>query len=94
MFYRFLKEKCPSCWLARLSGKQRFLIHFNVLDLVYNQTVLWVGVFYCPLLPFLGLVKLVAAFYFKKVRTDAFAFDGSMLILGPKRRDSKPKTCI
>ncbi|KAG7281944.1 hypothetical protein CRUP_003002 [Coryphaenoides rupestris] len=65
---KFLKETCPSCWLVRLSGKQRFLIPFNVLDLVYNQTVLWVGVFYCPLLPFLGLVKLVLAFYFKKFK--------------------------
>ncbi|CAL8332209.1 unnamed protein product [Merluccius merluccius] len=63
-----LKERCPSCWLARLSGKQRFLVPFNVLDLVYNQTVLWAGVFYCPVLPFLGIVKLVAVFFFKKFK--------------------------
>uniref|UniRef100_A0A3Q4N9V9 Transmembrane channel-like protein n=1 Tax=Neolamprologus brichardi TaxID=32507 RepID=A0A3Q4N9V9_NEOBR len=41
----------PRSLLARISGKQRFLIPFNVLDLVYSQTVSWVGVYYCPLLP-------------------------------------------
>ncbi|MEQ2215645.1 hypothetical protein XENOCAPTIV_003726, partial [Xenoophorus captivus] len=44
-----LKEKYPTSLLARLTGKQRFLIPFNVLDLVYIQTVSWVGVYYCPL---------------------------------------------
>ena len=67
LFHRLLKVRCPSCWLARLSGKQRFLIPVNVLNLVYNQTVLWAGLFYCPLLPLLGTVKLVTLFYFKKV---------------------------
>ncbi|XP_059904325.1 transmembrane channel-like protein 7 isoform X2 [Gadus macrocephalus] len=65
---RMLKDKCPSCWLARLSGKQRFQVPFNALNLVYNQTVLWAGVFYCPLLPLLGTVKLVTLFYFKKFK--------------------------
>uniref|UniRef100_A0A8C4Z348 Transmembrane channel-like protein n=1 Tax=Gadus morhua TaxID=8049 RepID=A0A8C4Z348_GADMO len=65
---RILKDTCPSCWLARLSGKQRFQVPFNVLNLVYNQTVLWAGVFYCPLLPLLGTVKLVTLFYFKKFK--------------------------
>uniref|UniRef100_A0A3Q4N9V7 Transmembrane channel-like protein n=1 Tax=Neolamprologus brichardi TaxID=32507 RepID=A0A3Q4N9V7_NEOBR len=52
--------------LARISGKQRFLIPFNVLDLVYSQTVSWVGVYYCPLLPVIGIVSLVVTFYVKK----------------------------
>ncbi|XP_065809242.1 transmembrane channel-like protein 7 isoform X2 [Labrus bergylta] len=61
-----VKEKLPSSLLARLMGKQRFLITFNVLDLVYIQTVSWVGVFYCPLLPLIGTVTLTASFYIKK----------------------------
>uniref|UniRef100_A0A667WIX5 Transmembrane channel-like protein n=1 Tax=Myripristis murdjan TaxID=586833 RepID=A0A667WIX5_9TELE len=56
----------PSSLLTRLLGKQRFLIPDNVLDLVYHQTVSWVGVYYCPLLPLLGTVKLVVMFYIKK----------------------------
>lgn len=63
---KLLQEKYPSSLLARLSGKQLFLIPFNVLDLVYSQTVSWVGVYYCPLLPLIGTVTLVATFYIKK----------------------------
>ncbi|XP_045904415.1 transmembrane channel-like protein 7 isoform X1 [Micropterus dolomieu] len=63
---KLLQEKYPSSLLARLSGKQRFLIHFNVLDLVHSQTVSWVGVYYCPLLPLIGTVTLMATFYIKK----------------------------
>lgn len=52
--------------MARLSGKQQFLIPFNVLDLVYVQTVSWVGMYYCPLLPLIGTLTLTATFYIKK----------------------------
>ncbi|XP_035039734.2 transmembrane channel-like protein 7 isoform X2 [Hippoglossus stenolepis] len=61
-----LHEKYPTSLLARLLGKQLFLIPFNVLDLVYSQTVSWVGIYYCPLLPLIGTVTLVATFYIKK----------------------------
>lgn len=63
---KLLQKKYPTSLLARLLGKQRFLIPFNVLDLVYSQTVCWVGVYYCPLLPLIGTVILVATFYIKK----------------------------
>ncbi|KAM4750292.1 transmembrane channel-like protein 7 [Anableps anableps] len=63
---KLLQEKRPSCLLAWLFGKQRFLIPFKVLDLVYIQTVLWVGVYYCPLLPLIGLVTLLVTFYIQK----------------------------
>lgn len=57
----------PSSLLARLSGKQSFLVPFNVLNQVYSQTVSWVGVYYCPLLPLIETVTLMATFYIKKV---------------------------
>ncbi|XP_063739098.1 transmembrane channel-like protein 7 isoform X3 [Eleginops maclovinus] len=63
---RLLQEKYPSSLLAQLWGKQCFLVPFNVLDLVYIQTVSWVGVFYCPLLPLIGVVTLTATFYIQK----------------------------
>ncbi|XP_008278488.1 transmembrane channel-like protein 7 [Stegastes partitus] len=63
---KLLQEKYPTSLLTRLLGKQRFLVPFNVLDLVYGQTVGWVGVYYCPLLPLIGTVTLVATFYIKK----------------------------
>ncbi|XP_073328630.1 transmembrane channel-like protein 7 [Pagrus major] len=63
---KLLQEKYPSSLLTRLLGKRYFLIPFNVLDLVYSQTVSWVGVYYCPLLPLIGTVTLMATFYIKK----------------------------
>ncbi|XP_040892312.1 transmembrane channel-like protein 7 isoform X2 [Toxotes jaculatrix] len=63
---KLIQKKCPTSLLARLSGKQHFLIPFNVLDLVYSQTGSWVGIYYCPLLPLIGTVTLVATFYIKK----------------------------
>ncbi|KAI9533886.1 hypothetical protein NQZ68_018254 [Dissostichus eleginoides] len=63
---KLLHEKYPSSFLARLWGKQRFLVPFNVLDLVYSQTVSWIGVFYCPLLPLIEAVTLMATFYIQK----------------------------
>ncbi|XP_013869456.1 transmembrane channel-like protein 7 isoform X2 [Austrofundulus limnaeus] len=63
---KLLQEKYPTSLLARLCGKQHFLIPFNVLDLVYVQTVSWVGVYYCPLLPLIGTITLVFTVYIKK----------------------------
>lgn len=63
---KLVQEKYPSSLPARLAGKQQFLIPFNVLDLVYGQTVSWVGVYYCPLLPLIGTFTLMATFYIKK----------------------------
>ncbi|XP_051769162.1 transmembrane channel-like protein 7 isoform X2 [Ctenopharyngodon idella] len=58
-----LAKKFPS---SSLLGKKQFEISFNVLDLVNSQTVTWVGVFYCPLLPAISTVKLLFLFYIKK----------------------------
>ncbi|XP_054897485.1 transmembrane channel-like protein 7 [Poeciliopsis prolifica] len=63
---KLLQKKHPTCLLVRLCGRQRFLIPFKVLDLVYIQTVLWVGVYYCPLLPMIGVVSLLVIFYIQK----------------------------
>uniref|UniRef100_A0A8C9PMZ0 Transmembrane channel-like protein n=1 Tax=Spermophilus dauricus TaxID=99837 RepID=A0A8C9PMZ0_SPEDA len=39
----------------------------EVLGLIYAQTVVWVGSFFCPLLPLLNTVKFLLLFYLKKV---------------------------
>uniref|UniRef100_A0A9J7XEX7 Transmembrane channel-like protein n=1 Tax=Cyprinus carpio carpio TaxID=630221 RepID=A0A9J7XEX7_CYPCA len=59
-------ERFPSSNLAQILGKQQFEISSNVLDLVNSQTVTWVGVFYCPLLPAISAIRLLFLFYFKK----------------------------
>lgn len=43
----------------------------EVLGLIYAQTVVWVGSFFCPLLPMINTVKFLLLFYFKKVSSVA-----------------------
>ncbi|GAB1297113.1 Transmembrane channel-like protein 8 [Apodemus speciosus] len=47
-------------------GREEFLVPKNVLDIVAAQTVTWMGLFYCPLLPLLNSVFLFLTFYIKK----------------------------
>lgn len=61
-----LVERFPSSRLAQILGKNRFEITLNVLDLVNSQTVTWVGVFYCPLLPAISTLRLLILYYIKK----------------------------
>ncbi|XP_078230895.1 transmembrane channel-like protein 8 isoform X2 [Callithrix jacchus] len=49
-------------WLDR----EEFLVPKNVLDIVAAQTVTWMGLFYCPLLPLLNSIFLFLTFYIKK----------------------------
>lgn len=62
---RLLVERCSGrfwVWLDR----EEFLVPKNVLDIVAGQTVTWVGLFYCPLLPLLNSVFIFLTFYLKK----------------------------
>ncbi|XP_075415816.1 transmembrane channel-like protein 8 [Tenrec ecaudatus] len=49
-------------WLDR----EEFLVPKNVLDIVAGQTVTWMGLFYCPLLPLLNTIFIFLTFYIKK----------------------------
>uniref|UniRef100_A0A8C8VPX0 Transmembrane channel-like protein n=1 Tax=Pelusios castaneus TaxID=367368 RepID=A0A8C8VPX0_9SAUR len=53
--------------MGRLWGQQEFLVPPNVLDLVYGQTVCWVGAAFSPLLPLLNTFKYILIFYLKKL---------------------------
>ncbi|KAM4825978.1 voltage-gated chloride channel TMC4 isoform 2-T2 [Thomomys bottae] len=56
---------CPGA-LGRL-GTQEFQVPEEVLGLLYAQTVVWVGSFFCPLLPLLNTAKFLLLFYLKKL---------------------------
>ncbi|CAN2391930.1 Transmembrane channel-like, partial [Pristimantis euphronides] len=48
-------------------GQQEFDIPPNILELVYGQTICWIGAFYSPLLPAIATIKYFIIFYIKKI---------------------------
>lgn len=66
-----------------LGKTQQYLLEFNIsrntLHLIYNQTLLWAGLFFCPLTPLIVLLKMGITFYIQKV-----------IILSFMRADERP----
>lgn len=66
-----LPRKCIGHKLMRGSrigaaiGDIEFIIPKHVLDIVYGQTLCWLGMFYSPILPAVTGIKLVFVFYIK-----------------------------
>uniref|UniRef100_A0A146S3B0 Transmembrane channel-like protein n=1 Tax=Fundulus heteroclitus TaxID=8078 RepID=A0A146S3B0_FUNHE len=66
-FPRKLIVKYSQCGLAKWWGQQEFAIPQNVLEIVYGQTICWIGTFFCPMLPAICTIKYFFIFYIKKV---------------------------
>ncbi|CAG5118133.1 unnamed protein product, partial [Candidula unifasciata] len=47
-------------------GRSKFDLPLQVLDIVYSQTVCWMGMFFVPLLPAITFVKVFCFFFVKK----------------------------
>lgn len=50
----------------KIIGEQDFYLPKHVLDIVYIQTIIWMGTFFCPFLPIIGTVFYFIIFYVKK----------------------------
>ncbi|NXE95506.1 TMC7 protein, partial [Menura novaehollandiae] len=53
----------PVQWL----GLQEFGISDNILEIIYGQTICWIGTFFSPLLPAIATIKYFIVFYIKKI---------------------------
>ncbi|NXX44273.1 TMC7 protein, partial [Tricholaema leucomelas] len=63
---KLLVTHCP-CKLVQWFGLQEFGISDNVLEIVYGQTICWIGTFFSPLLPAIATIKYFIVFYIKKI---------------------------
>ncbi|KAM4604110.1 transmembrane channel-like protein 5 isoform 2-T3 [Polymixia lowei] len=65
-FGEFLSNVIGTRLLPSL-GVPEFDVARNVLDLIYSQTLAWIGIYFSPLLPVIQIVKFFLLFYLKKV---------------------------
>uniref|UniRef100_A0A8C9N7R7 Transmembrane channel-like protein n=1 Tax=Serinus canaria TaxID=9135 RepID=A0A8C9N7R7_SERCA len=56
-----------SCKLVQWFGQKEFAISDNVLEIIYGQTICFIGTFFSPLLPAIATIKYFIIFYVKKI---------------------------
>ncbi|CAN8191819.1 unnamed protein product [Coccothraustes coccothraustes] len=56
-----------SCKLVQWFGPKEFEISDNVLEIIYGQTICFIGTFFSPLLPAIATIKYFIIFYVKKI---------------------------
>ncbi|KAI3352842.1 hypothetical protein L3Q82_019414, partial [Scortum barcoo] len=65
-FGEFLSNVIGTKLIKRL-GVPEFDVARNVLELIYAQTLAWIGIYFAPLLPAIQILKFFILFYLKKV---------------------------
>lgn len=62
-----LLYKHTSCFKKLPFGLPEFDIPKHVLTLVYGECLIWIGTFFSPIMPAMGVIKLFLVFYVEKV---------------------------
>lgn len=65
-FPRSLLARHTENKVLRFIGEQEFDLPHHVLDIVYSQTICWLGAFFVPLLPLMASIGAFLLFYVKK----------------------------
>ncbi|XP_043477744.1 transmembrane channel-like protein 7 [Leptopilina heterotoma] len=65
-FPRSLLARHSENKILRFIGEQQFDLPKQVLDVVYSQTICWLGAFFVPLLPLVATIGSFLIFYIKK----------------------------
>ncbi|KAH3871075.1 hypothetical protein DPMN_034269, partial [Dreissena polymorpha] len=52
--------------LVKKTGPNEFDLPQNVIDIIYTQTLCWLGMFFSPLIPLMTLIKCFCFFYLRK----------------------------
>ncbi|XP_041378180.1 transmembrane channel-like protein 3 [Gigantopelta aegis] len=55
------------CRMLFKFGYQEFDVPSGVLDLIYGQALIWLGLYFSPFLALIGVLKLIVLFYFRYV---------------------------
>ncbi|KAK0058909.1 transmembrane channel-like protein 5 isoform X2 [Biomphalaria pfeifferi] len=63
-FMEFMRKICSQRW--EWIKKAEFAIAQHTLELIYSQSLCWLGFFFAPLLPLVVIMKLVLIFYVKR----------------------------
>ncbi|KAL9702659.1 hypothetical protein quinque_006177 [Culex quinquefasciatus] len=65
-FPRAMFARHSSSRVAKFIGEQEFELSKHVLDVIYSQTLCWLGTFYTPFLPAIAAILFFFMFYIKK----------------------------
>ncbi|KAH3720420.1 hypothetical protein DPMN_063319 [Dreissena polymorpha] len=61
---KLISSKCQ-CSLVKTIAQSEFDLPSNILDLVYSQTLLWIGIYFAPLISAVSVVCYFMIFYVK-----------------------------